>query len=136
MDIRQAKKLDLQKILKFYGKQDANRHMPRKKFILSYITNKQNFFFIALNENKIVGTVNGEVWIDKCFAYIGEISAKGKDKSEIICKMYAYFVHFCKKNRITLVNSYVRKNKKQQINVFKKLGLKKKGNYLYFEKNI
>jgi len=139
MKIRQATKKDLNMILKSMGIDQVNRkswHVSSKKFVLSYITNKHNYFFIAVEDGEVVGTVNGELWDDKGFAYIGEISAKGRNKEKIIDSLYDYFVKFCEKKKVTLINSYVNKNKKQQISVYKKLGMKKVGDYLGFEKRL
>ena len=47
-----------------------------------------------------------------------------------------YFLKFCKKKKVKLINTYVRKNNTKQINVFKKLGMKKKGEHFYFEKRL
>lgn len=139
MIIRQARASDLEKILDFMGARQIKRkdwHITPKKFVLSYITNKHNFFLIALDNETVLGTINGELWDDKGFAYVGEISAKGKNKKEIVDKMFAYFVDFCKKKGITLINIYVRKNKKKLIDFYKGLGMKKKGEHLYLEKEI
>ncbi|MEA3329620.1 MAG: GNAT family N-acetyltransferase [Nanoarchaeota archaeon] len=134
MDIRQAKKADLHSILEFMGLKQVSRqdwHVPSKQFVLSYITNKHNFFIIALDSNKVMGTINGELWNDKGFAYIGEIIAKGKNKQKVIDAMYSYFVKFCKKKGVTLINTYVNKNKEKQIKTYKTLGMKRKGEYFY-----
>ena len=139
MDIHQAKKSDLRSILEFIGLKQVTRkdwHIPSKKFVLSYIINKHNFFIIALENKKLIGTINGELWNDKGFAYVGEIVAKGKNKQDIIDAMYSYFVKFCKKKGVTLINSYVKKNKKEQIKTYKELGMKRKGEYFYYEKKI
>jgi len=64
MEIRQATLKDLKLTLEYLGKRTINRkswHIRHKKFILSYIKNKNNFFFIALKDGKIVGTINGEL---------------------------------------------------------------------------
>ncbi len=139
LKIRQAKKEDLDRILKSMGIDQVNRkswHISSKKFVLSYIVNKHNYFFIAIENNNVVGTINGELWDDKGFAYVGEISAKGKNKEKIIESLYDYFVKFCNKKKVTLINSYVNRNKKQQIYIYKKLGLKKVGDYFGFEKRL
>ena len=139
MIIRQATKKDLSKILKSIGIDQVNRkswHVSSKKFILSYIINKHNYFFIAIENNKVVGTINGELWDDKGFAYVGEINAKGKNKNKIIKLLYEYFVKFCKKKGVKLINTYVNKNKKQQILIYKDLGMKKVGDNIGYEKKI
>ena len=139
MIIRQATKKDLSKILKSIGIDQVNRkswHVSSKKFILSYIINKHNYFFIAIENNKVVGTINGELWDDKGFAYVGEINAKGKNKNKIIKLLYEYFVKFCKKKGVKLINTYVNKNKKQQILIYKDLGMKKVCDYIGYEKKI
>jgi len=139
MEIRQATKKDLNRILKSMGIDQVNRkswHVSSKKFVLSYIINKHNYFFIAIDKNKVVGTINGELWDDKGFAYIGEISAKGKNKDKVIKELFSYFVKFCKKKKVTLINTYVNKNKNQQISLYKSLGMKKVGDYLGYEKRI
>tara|TARA_Y100000310_G_scaffold287633_1_gene312671 strand:+ start:4038 stop:4457 length:420 start_codon:yes stop_codon:yes gene_type:complete len=139
MNIRQAKKTDLHNILKFMGLKQVSRkdwHVPSKQFVLSYITNKHNFFIISLEDHKVVGTINGELWNDKGFAYIGEVIAKGKNKQKIIDAMYLYFVNFCKKKGVTLINTYVKKSKEKQIKTYKDLGMKKRGEYFSYEKRI
>jgi hypothetical protein len=139
MNIRQANKSDLDGILKFMGLKQVFRkdwHVSSRNFVLSYITNKHNFFIIALENKEVIGTINGELWNDKGFAYVGEIIAKGKNKQNIIDAMYSYFVKFCKKKGVTLINTYVKKNKKEQIKTYKGLGIKQKGEYFYHEKRI
>jgi len=139
MDIRQANKSDLHSILEFMELKQVSRkdwHVPSKKFVLSYITNKHNFFIIALENKKVIGTINGELWNDKGFAYVGEIIAKGKNKQNIVDAMYSYFVKFCKKKDVTLINTYVKKSKKEKIKTYKELGMKQKGEYFYYEKRI
>ncbi len=139
MKICKATKKDLNKILISMGVDQVNRkswHISSRKFVLSYITNKHNYFFIAIDKNEVVGTINGELWDDKGFAYVGEINAKGKNKDEIMKLLYEHFVKFCKKKGVTLINTYVNKNKKQQISIYKKLGMKKIGDYLGFEKRL
>ncbi len=139
LKIRQATKKDLNKILKSMGIDQINRkswHVSSKKFVLSYITNRHNYFFIAIENNEVVGTINGELWDDKGFAYVGEINAKGKNKDKIIESLYEYFMKFCKKKGVTLINTYVNKNKKQQISIYKKLGMRKVGDYFGFERRL
>jgi len=139
MIIRQARSSDFKKILDFMGGRQVKRkdwHVSSKNFVLSYITNKHNFFLIALDNDVVVGTINGELWNDKGFAYVGEISAKGRNKKEIVDQMFIYFVNFCKKKKVTLINTYVRKNKKKSIDLYKSLGMKKKGEHLYLERRI
>ncbi len=139
MIIRQAHKKDLPPILAYMGIRQTKRkdwHVPAVKFVESYITNKHNFFLICLDKGKVVGSINGELWNDKGFAYIGEISATGKDRKEIIQSMFGRFVVFCKKKKVTLINTYVRKNKRKQIEVYKSLGMKKRGENFYFERRV
>lgn len=139
MEIKQARERDLNLILEYLGKRTSNRknwHIQSKKFISSYIKNKNNFFFITLKDKKVVGTINGELWIDKGFAYIGEVSYKGKDKEKIINEMFNYFKEFCKKKKIKLINSYVNKKNKEIIKNYRLLNMKKTGEYIGFEKII
>jgi len=139
MKIKQATLKDLEIILKFIGPKQLQRkdwHIKSKKFITSYIKNKHNFFLIAIDKNKVIGIINGELWGDKGFAYLGEIEAKGKNKTEIINKLFKYFKNYCKKRNINLINSYVNKNKSTLIKTYKRLRMKQKGTYLYFERRI
>ncbi len=139
MKIKQATLKNIEPILKYLGKKTISRknwHIPHKKFISSYIKNKHNFFFIALDEKKVIGMINGELWGDKGFAYIGEISAKSKNQQEIINKLFVYFKKFCKKKGIKLINTYVNKSKTKRIEIYKKLGMKKIGKYIGLEKRI
>lgn len=139
MEIRQAKKSDLNKILEFMGSKQVSRqdwHIHSRQFVTSYITNRHNFFIIALENDKIVGTINGELWDDKGFAYVGEITAKGKNREEIINLMYSYFTKFCKEKGVTLINTYVKKTKQKQIKTYQRLGMKRTGEYFGYEKRI
>ena len=139
MKIRKATKKDLNKVLEFMGIRQIKRsdwHINSKKFVSSYITNKHNFFFITVDKNKVVGTINGELWDDKGFAYVGEIVARGKYTNRIINEMFDYFLEFCRTKKVKLINTYVRKSKKKQINTYKNLGMKKVGEYFGYEKRL
>ena len=139
MVIRQAHKKDLPQILAFMGIGQAKRkdwHVSAEKFVESYITNKHNFFLICLKNGKIEGTINGELWDDKGFAYLGEIRAIGKKREEIIQNMFKQFIVFCKKKNVKIINTYVQKKKKKQIEVYLSLGMKKRGEHFYFERRI
>ena len=136
MKIRKAKFKDLNQILEFSGfkKMKSNYwHMNPMKFVESYIKNKNNFFFLATENNKIVGIISGELWRDKKFAYLGKIEAKEKNSNEINKKLFEYLIKFCKKNSIILINTYIRKSDKVAIKLYNNLGLKKKGEHIYME---
>ncbi len=139
MHIRQARSSDIDLILSFMGKRPANRrdwHIPAKKFVASYIRNKHNFFLICIDQKRVVGSIAGELWNDKGFAYVGEITAKGKDESKIIRGMFGHFVKFCKKKGVTLINTYVKVGRDKAISTYKKVGMEKRGNYFYYERQI
>lgn len=139
MIIRQATLKDLNLILEFMGRRQIRRndwHIKSKNFIKSYIKNKHNFFFICIDNKSIVGSIAGELWDDKGFAYVGEIVVKGKNKEIIINEMFNKFIKFCRNKKINLINAYVNNSNKKQVMVYKSLGMKKKGNYFYFEKRI
>lgn len=139
MEVRQATLRDLSRILEFMGRKQVKRkdwHIKSKNFVRSYIKNKHNFFFICSDQKKIIGSIAGELWIDKGFAYIGEIVVKGKNKEAIINEMFNKFIKFCRNKKINLINTYVNNSKKRQISIYKNLGMEKKGDYLYFEKRI
>lgn len=136
MIVRSAKINDLPQILNFSGRKRKDWHVNQKKFVKSYIQNKHNFFFIGIDNKKVIGSVAGELWDDKGFAYIGEITAEGKNKKEIVKKLFDYLVRFCKKKNITLLNSYVNQRKIEKIKTYQTLGMKKRGDYFYFEKII
>src|SRR3989338_2349304 len=118
MIIRQATVRDLNRILDFMGQQQVRKkdwHISAKKFVKSYIINKHNFFFICCDNNAVVGSIAGELWSDKGFAYVGEITAKGKYAQRIIDIMFKKFVTFCKTKKITIINTYVKQNRYNQI---------------------
>lgn len=139
MEIRQANLNDLNLILEYFGNKTINRkdwHIEYGKFIKSYIKNKHNFFLIALKDKKVVGTINGELWDDKGFAYVGEISANGKEKEHIIKNMFKHFKKFCKKKGVSLINTYVNIKEKEKIKVYQDLKMKKIGKYFGMERRI
>ncbi|MBI2656363.1 GNAT family N-acetyltransferase [Candidatus Woesearchaeota archaeon] len=139
MKIRKAKIEDLNQILEFtvIKKMKSDYwHMSPIKFVESYIKNKNNFFFLAIENNKIIGIISGELWKDKKFAYLGRIDVKRKNNREIAKKLFKYLIKFCKENKITLINTYLRKSNKIIMKLYANLGLKKKSEYVYMELNV
>ena len=129
----------MKKIIEFQGIDTANKtkwHMNPREYIKSYTTNPNNFFLVAILKDNIIGTVSGEIWKDKKFVYLGEITANGKDKNKILKAMFDYLAKFCKNNKINIINSYVRKSSRGIINNYKNLGMKKISEHYYFEAKL
>ena len=139
MKIKKASLKDLNKIMEFSEIKNTDIkkwHMNPKDYVKSYIKNPNNFFFVAVNEDNIIGTIGGEIWRDKKFAYLGNIIAKGRDKNKTLINLFNYLIKFCKNNKINLINSFVRKNHSEMITNCKNFGMKKLGKYYYFEIRI
>lgn len=132
MDIRQATIKDLNIILDFMGPKHVRRndwHVSIKNALKSFITEETKFYFICVINNKVTGSLTGEVKQNNNMAFIGEIKAKGQQSDVAINKMYGKLIKLCSKNKLSLIVAYTDQPKITEI--YEKLGMKKVGDNLY-----
>lgn len=77
-----------------------------------------------------MGMAAGELWADKKFAYLGQLEAKGPKRKAIIRSLVATLKYLCRRKGITRIITYVDIKEKEAIANYRRIGMKKIGDYL------
>ncbi|MBD3247119.1 GNAT family N-acetyltransferase [Candidatus Pacearchaeota archaeon] len=140
MKIRKATKKDVKEVVglfrKEYAKPPYNEKWP-KKAAQKYVGGKSEYFFVAVENNEIVGFIQGNIysWYDGLRGHINEIVVDSKYQGKGIGKGLLNFIikEFKKRKVKTLALSA--KKKAKALDIYKKLKFKDEG-YISLKKRL